>query len=249
MLGREARLREEEVVVMTHLLTVERALDVRRKTAHAAASEALARFDGLEPGERFVLVGGDSGGESLRRLQQERPGRFEWSPLVSGPPTWRTEIARRDIAVPGARGIEEALSWDHGRLEALEEAAFTERAEGDLQAAFDLYAEFAVGIRRHIGFEEKILFPAFEAMSAIPAATGPTAVMRSEHRRIERLLEDIAAGIGDAAAEVDVPRAQLLRILAEHDRTEERVLYPTIDRRLGPEGADRIVGEIQRYAV
>jgi uncharacterized protein (DUF2249 family)/hemerythrin-like domain-containing protein len=232
---------------MTHLLTVERALDVRGKPGDAAASEALARFDALDRGERFVLVAGDGGVETLRKLQAERPEAFEWSPLAYGPPVWRIEIARREPAKAGGRGVEEALSWDHDRLDALEQAAFEERAAGDLQAAFDLYAQFALGLRRHIGFEEEILFPSFEELSGMPPDAGPTAVMRAEHREIERLLDEIAGGIGDAAADVDAVRADLHRVLGEHNLKEEGVLYPTVDQRLGADGADRLVGRIQRY--
>jgi uncharacterized protein (DUF2249 family) len=234
---------------MTHLLTVERAVDVRGKKGDAAAAEALRRFDALDPGERFVLVSGDAGLETLRRLQAERAGAFEWSPLVCGPPTWRTEIARREPATTTSRGVGEALSWDHDRLEALEHAAFEERSSGDLQAAFDLYAEFALGLRRHIRFEEEILFPSFEELSRMPSTEGPTAVMRAEHREIEKLLEEIAGGIGDAAAHVDALRADLHRVLGEHNLKEEHVLYPTVDQRLGSEGADRMVAQIQRYGV
>ena len=230
---------------MTHLLTVERVLDARGKTTEAAAAEAVARFDALDPAERFVLVTADPATETLRRLQADRPGAFEWSPLVYGPPSWRTEIARRDAATTRERGIDEALSWDHDRLEALEAAAFAGRAAGDLQAAFDLYAEFALGLRRHIGFEEDILFPAFERLSGMPA--GPTTVMRAEHREIERLLEAIAGGIGDAAADVDGLRADLHRVLGEHNVKEEGVLYPMADNCLGAEDADRMVAQIQKY--
>ena len=232
---------------MTHLLTLDRCLDVRGKAADSAVAAILETFDSLAPGERFVLVAGDLGAPTLRRLQAERPGKFEWSPLAYGPPAWRTEIARRETTTGASRRVAEALAWDHERLDTLEEAAFAKRSGGDLQAAFDLYTEFVLGLRRHIGFEERILFPAFEAVAGLPAGLGPTAVMRAEHREIERLLEEIAGSIGDAASEVDVPRAQLQRVIAAHDFKEEQVLYPGIDRWLGPEGADRIVGEIQRY--
>ena len=130
---------------MTHLVTAERALDVRGREAGAAAAGTLEWFDSLGPGERFVLIGADAGGDVLRRLQAERPGAFDWSPLQSGPPVWRIEIGRCEASRPAGRGVNEALSWDHDRLDALEEAAFRARAAGDLAAAFDLYAEFAFG--------------------------------------------------------------------------------------------------------
>jgi uncharacterized protein (DUF2249 family)/hemerythrin-like domain-containing protein len=231
---------------MTHLVTAERALDVRGRSAGDAAAKALAWLDSLGPAERFVLVAADAGGETLRLLQAKRPGAFEWSPLQAGPPVWRIEIARAEASRASARGINEALSWDHDRLEDLEAAAFQARAAGDLAAAFDLYAEFAFGLRRHIGFEEDLLFPAFEAGSGMPPTAGPTAMMRAEHREILRLLEEIEAGIGDAAAPVAALRASFHAVLGEHNVKEEQVLYPAVDQLLR-DGADALVRRIQRY--
>ncbi len=232
---------------MTHLVTAERVLDVRGVPAVVAASEALGRFGALAPGERFVLVLSDSGRETLARLQAEQPGAFDWSPLQAGPPFWRIEIARRETSGDAARGINEALSWDHDRLDALESAAFRAREAGDLASAFDLYAEFAVGLRRHIGFEEDLLFPAFEAGAGMPPTAGPTAVMRAEHREILRLLEEIEMGIGDAAAPVAALRASFHDVLGEHNSKEEHVLYPGVDGLLGGDGASALVKRIQRY--
>ncbi len=232
---------------MTHLVTAERAVDVRSLSASAGTTEALSRFDSLSSGERFVLVSGGTAAEVLRRLQAERPGLFEWSPLASGPPVWRIEIARREASSGGSRGVNEALSWDHDRLDALEDAAFRARAAGDLQSAYDLYAEFAVGLQRHIGFEEELLFPAFEAGTGMPPTVGPTSVMRAEHREIRQLLDEIAACIGDAAAPVERLRARFHAVLGDHNLKEEHVLYPGTDDLLGSEEADRLVRQIQRY--
>jgi uncharacterized protein (DUF2249 family)/hemerythrin-like domain-containing protein len=232
---------------MTHLVTAERALDVRSLPPSAATAEALARFDSLPSGERFVLISGGAMPGILRRLQAERPGLFEWSPLASGPAVWEVEIARRETSSRGPRGINEALSWDHDRLDALEEAAFRMRAAGDLQSAYDLYAEFSAGLQRHIGFEEELLFPAFEAGTGMPPTAGPTAVMRAEHREIRELLERIAGGIGDAAAPVEPLREAFHAVLGDHNLKEERVLYPGIDDLLGPAGSDRLVRQIQSY--
>ena len=232
---------------MTHLVTAERALDVRGRPADAAAAEALAWFDSLGPAERFVLLAGDAGRETLSRLQAERPGAFEWSPLQAGPPVWRIEIARNSAPPTAARGVNEALSWDHDRLDDLEAAAFQARAAGDLPSAFDLYSEFAFGLRRHIGFEEDLLFPAFEQGTGMPPTAGPTAVMRTEHREILQLLEQIELGIGDAAAPVAALRALFHAVLGEHNVKEEQVLYPAVDQLLRDDGADALVRRIQRY--
>ncbi len=232
---------------MAHLATVERVLDVRGLGSAQRAPAALSRFDELAPGERFVIVSDGPCGATLRLLQADRPGLFEWSPLEVGPSLWRTEIARREAWPTSLRKIGEALSWDHDRLDALELAAFRARANGDLQSAFDLYADFAAGLNRHIAFEESIVFPAFEDRAGLPASAGPTAMMRAEHRQIRALLNQIDGGIGDAASSVEEVRRDFLALLAEHNLKEERVLYPTVDRLMGLEEADRLVRQVQIY--
>src|SRR5215475_13949134 len=133
---------------MGHAVLVERELDIRNTPGADAAERALSALDALSPGERFVLVSLDSSAGTLSRLQLERSGLFEWSPLVLGPPVWRVEVTRRTPSVPSRRRLAEALSWDHDRLEALEDAAFRARDSGDLQSAFDLFAQFTSGLTR-----------------------------------------------------------------------------------------------------
>jgi regulator of cell morphogenesis and NO signaling len=233
---------------MTQAVTAEQTLDLRTRPAAAGIEEALARFDRLAPGERFVLAAGDSAAEVLQKMQSERPGAFEWSLLETGPAAWRIEVARHEGPARPLRGIFEVLSWDHARLDALERAAFRARESGDLQTAFDLYSQFAVGLRRHIGFEEDLLFPAFEAKTGLSAKAGPTAVMRAEHREIRDLLEQIDGAIGDAASSPEGLRARFHAVMSEHNEKEEGVLYPGADDLLGPEEADRLVRRIQGYA-
>ena len=232
---------------MISVTIVERPLDLRCLPSGERSSQALASFDALAPGETSVLVSGDAGSDVLRRLQAERRGLFEWSVLEPGPAIWRIEITRRAGAAGPLRGVNEALSWDHDRLDALEEAAFGKRAAGDLASAYELYAEFAAGLKRHIGFEEEILFPAFEERAGFPPTAGPTAVMRAEHREIRELLDRIEAGIADAAAPVEELRRLLHAVLGDHNFKEEGILYPGTDELMGAEEADELVARIQRF--
>jgi uncharacterized protein (DUF2249 family) len=232
---------------MTITMTVERPLDLRSLSPAERSTAVLAFFDSVAAGERLVLISGDAGGDVLRRLQAERRGLFEWSVLEPGPAAWRIEIARREGPGAALRGVNEALSWDHDRLDALEKAAFEKRALGEFPLAGELYAEFAAGLKRHIGFEEQLLFPAFEERSGFPPTAGPTAVMRSEHREIRELLDRIEAGIADAAAPVEQLRRSFHVVLGEHNFKEEEVLYPGTDELLGPEEADRLVAKIQGF--
>ena len=106
------------------------------------------------------------------------------------------------------------------------------------------WAEFELGLRRHIGFEEEILFPGFEAGTGMSPQAGPTAVMRIEHREIERLLEAIRGALAGIADPLPL-RTELHRVLAAHNMKEEQVLYPMTDRALGPEESDILVSRIQ----
>jgi len=207
----------------------------------------LEAFDRLTPGERLVLAGADWGGELLRQLQSERRGLFEWSVLSSRPGERRVELARRADSAPAMRTVDEALSWDHDRLDALEREAFGRRAAGDFESAAEIFSGFAAGLRRHIRFEEEILFPAFETRAGIPPTAGPTAVMRVEHREIEELIGLIEAGMADPGSKVEALRLRLHDVLGDHNLKEEQVLYPTTDELLGEKEADALVARIQRF--
>jgi uncharacterized protein (DUF2249 family) len=220
-------------------------LDLRALPGGERVAAVFSAFDQLAPGQRLVLVVDHDPGHILPRFHQERGGLFEWSPLENGPDTWRLEIARR--VVSGPREVSEALSWDHDRLDDLEKKAFEERAAGRLADAATTYRVFALGLRRHIGFEEALLFPEFEARAGVPADAGPTAVMRAEHRKIEALLTEIEAGIADPASPVEEARATLHRVLGDHNFKEEQVLYPGTDRMLSEAERDDLVRRIQGY--
>jgi uncharacterized protein (DUF2249 family)/hemerythrin-like domain-containing protein len=233
---------------MTAIVSTRKPLDLRGRPSEENEARVVASLDGLAPGESLILLSAYAAGNLLRALQREQRGLFEWSVLAAGPPVWRVELARRSGGLGEPRGVNEALSWDHDRLDALEAEAFQRRASGDFVSAGERYAAFAAGLRRHIGFEEQILFPAFENASGMTPAAGPTAVMRAEHREIESLLGEIEAAIADSASAVEELRSRLHAVLLEHNLKEEEILYPMSDHFLGVEGADRLVAEIQRFA-
>ena len=230
---------------MPSMLT-SRTLDLRSLDAGAATARVLAAFDALEPGGSVELVAGDDLRPLLERLQGARSGEFEWSPLAEGPGLFRVELARRTTGT-GTRSVTEALAWDHDRLEKLEELAFEARAARRFAEAAASYAAFALGLRRHIGFEEDLLFPEFERRSLISKGAGPTMVMRAEHRTIESLIAAIERAIGDPNADADTSRQELHEVLADHNVKEERILYPGTDRLMAGEERDDLVRRIQAY--
>lgn len=220
-------------------------LDVRSLSGAGHAETVFAAFDKLRPGEAMVVITDHAPAGFLRHLQSNRPGLFEWSPLEMGPEVWRTEVTRRDAPLGAKRHVNEALSWDHDRLDALDRRAFEARAASDYVTALGLFGEFDRGLRRHIRFEEEILFPEFEERAGLPPHAGPTAVMRAEHREIEAVLEALCAVVGLPGASAETLREDLKRILGWHNEKEENILYPGADKLLTDEESDALVRRIQ----
>lgn len=205
---------------------------------------ALAAFDALSAGQSLVIRAGREPRELLSQLQAERKGTFEWSLLEAQPSCCRVQLTRRAANRGARRELTEALAWDHDRLDELEQQAFNLLAGGDRAGAQAAWSEFTVGLRRHIRFEEALLFPAFEEGLEVTPEAGPTAVMCAEHREIERLIEAIGQAL--VAGEAPLPlRSALHRVLGEHNLKEERMLYPATDQVLDPEERDALVARIQ----
>src|SRR5262249_9462207 len=221
-----------------------RTIDVRELQGPNHCQTVLAAFDSLASGETLVVVSDHEPRKLLRHLQADRKGEFEWSPLEQGPQRFRTELTRRAAARGSLRAVNEALAWDHDRLEAIEARAFRLYAEGDRAGAREAWPGSERGRRRHIRCEEEILFPASESGTGAPAGRGPVPVMKLEHRRIERLLEDIGRALAGGGAPLPL-RVELHLVLGEHNAKEEGVLYPMTDGCLGPEGSDALVTRSQ----
>jgi iron-sulfur cluster repair protein YtfE (RIC family) len=125
------------------------------------------------------------------------------------------------------------LSWDHDRLDAILADVALKVDAGKMGEARDTYRGFDHGLRRHIRIEEELLFPLFEARTGV--VSGPTAVMRSEHREIERAIGLMREALGRGDADGFREGLRFLRaVLPDHNAKEEHVLYPTTDRLLSP---------------
>jgi hemerythrin-like domain-containing protein len=125
------------------------------------------------------------------------------------------------------------LTVDHRRLTTLFDQARRLVDEGALAQATDAFQTFAQRARHHMRIEERWLFPCFEERTA--SCTGPTAMLRGEHRRLERLLDEAAAALerGSAADFRDVCR-RLTLIVEDHTFHEEEKLYPVLEEILSP---------------
>jgi uncharacterized protein (DUF2249 family)/hemerythrin-like domain-containing protein len=207
--------------------------------------QAFEAFDRLQPGERVTVALRRAPGPLLARFQAERKGQFDWTPTSDGPEVYSVEVSRRDAERGAWRTVNEALSWDHDRLDDLESRAFAARDRGDFAEAKACYAVFAFGLRRHIRFEEELLFPEFESRIGLSPSMGPTAVMRDEHREILECLGRIERGIGESNSDLESVRHALHSVLGNHNLKEENIVYPETDRALTPVERDALVARIQ----
>jgi iron-sulfur cluster repair protein YtfE (RIC family) len=140
---------------------------------------------------------------------------------------------------------------DHDRLDGLFKN-FQELKRTDFPKAKEYFREFMFGLQRHIIWEEEILFPLFDQKTGM-YNSGPTEVMRQEHRLIRKYLEAIHDKVKARDPESDYHEQMLLNTLFMHNQKEEYILYPAIDRSLGDKERESIFTSMQnvpeeRYA-
>ncbi|QID17207.1 hemerythrin domain-containing protein [Nitrogeniibacter mangrovi] len=127
---------------------------------------------------------------------------------------------------------------DHTRCDMLFSEAEACAQAGQWRSCAALTAQFAETVLNHFSIEENAIFPGFEASTGM--TSGPTAVMRSEHEQMRRLLEALgnaarnedADGFGDSAE-------TLLILMQQHNLKEENILYPMCEQALADDAGVR----------
>jgi len=123
---------------------------------------------------------------------------------------------------------------DHRRLDALLRRSISVPGQVDLVP----FGEFRAGILKHIGMEEKVLFPAARHAREAPLALA--ARLRVDHGAIAALL-------------VPTPTpalvAEILSVLGPHNRREEEPggIYEACDEAVGPAEAERLVQQLRAF--
>ena len=128
--------------------------------------------------------------------------------------------------------INDHYTEDHDRLDQLFVRFQTLKAS-DRQEAAASFDKFHAGLEQHIVWEEEILFPSFE--SKFGGVSGPTEVMRWEHRQIRGFLGAISKKLTQEDWDTAQEESALLSVLSAHNHKEENILYPTIDQVTGDE--------------
>lgn len=134
------------------------------------------------------------------------------------------------------------MGEDHDRLDGIFKE-FKSAKNTDKNKARSLFHEFKVGLQRHIVWEEEILFPLFENKTGMHD-TGPTAVMRMEHKKIKDFLERIHSSLGKNIQTKGLEDG-LIEVLTEHNNKEESILYPWIDDFVGEGGKEEAFAKME----
>lgn len=139
--------------------------------------------------------------------------------------------------------IKSTLEADHARCDALFAEAESAVASGDWKQAAAALGLFDAALSRHLAMEEGVLFPAFE--QATGNASGPTVVMRSEHRQLRDITADARRALEQHASDDFFAAVETMRIMmGQHNLKEEGILYPMAGRFL-KDSAEQLLEAMQ----
>lgn len=140
--------------------------------------------------------------------------------------------------------ISDFFEKDHNRLDNLFKQ-FQASKSNDFALAKSCFKEFMFGLKRHIVWEEEILFPIFEQKTGM-RDSGPTAVMRFEHELINKALDGIHKKIKEGRIDTELEESSLMEVLVEHNSKEEGILYPAMDQLLTPPEVNMVFEKIKK---
>ncbi len=137
-------------------------------------------------------------------------------------------IAKRALFMSS---VSHLMSHDHRRCDDLFATAESAIDAMDFDAAAQAWAEFHEATEAHFGLEESALFPAFEEVTGM--TSGPTVVMRGEHKVMRTLLQTVGEAIAKEDASAALGHCQsLIMYMQQHNMKEEQVLYPMLNGQL-----------------
>ena len=140
--------------------------------------------------------------------------------------------------------ISHYLTDDHRRCDHLLATCEAKIAASTWNAADEATATFREALLRHFAMEEEILFPELEQVNAM--ASGPTDVMRMEHRQMCQLLDELTEAVHARDPDTCFGDLETLHMISQqHNAKEEGILYPLADQSL-QDGTDTLVERFHR---
>jgi iron-sulfur cluster repair protein YtfE (RIC family) len=136
-----------------------------------------------------------------------------------------------------AASLVDYFTTDHRGCDAVWADVEAAADAGDAARLATEWQRFQGGLLRHLGMEEQLMFPAFEAATGMTG--GPTQVMRMEHEQMRGLLEQMYAAVARGDTEELLDQGDTLNILIQqHNMKEEGMLYPMAERALQVDWAE-----------
>jgi len=200
------------------------------KLSSPGLDELSAAVSGLGAQEKLLVTCGENFFSIIPDLQNKLNGAFLWAPLVAGPDVWKGEVWKTSD-----ESLHESvigyMSYDHKRCDGLYAEAEAAWNEGNAELAAEKLKSFDLGMKRHLGEEENILFPAFTEATGMVG--GPVQVMLMEHDQMRGVL----AQMSDAVAANDMDTAialgdTMVILMQQHNVKEEGILYPMIEQHI-----------------
>lgn len=141
--------------------------------------------------------------------------------------------------------IREFMSQNHKDCDLLFSNAENAVSKGEWELATQEYSKFIHSMKKHLGVEEKDLFPAFEAATGI--VSGPTEMMRMEHDQMRELFSEMQDALAEKNNDDYLGVAETLLILMQqHNMKEEQILYTMMDQHLS-ENTDQLQKKFQDW--
>ena len=192
--------------------------------------ELSAAVSGLGIQEKLLVECTEDFFSIIPELQKNLPDTFLWAPLIAGPDVWKGEIWKTSD-----ESLHESvigyMSYDHKRCDELYAEAEAAWNEGNPELAAEKLKSFDLGMKRHLGEEENILFPAFAEATGMVG--GPVQVMLMEHDQMRGVLTQISEAM--AANDMDTAIAlgdTMVILMQQHNVKEEGILYPMIEQHI-----------------
>jgi len=143
--------------------------------------------------------------------------------------------------------ISQYLSADHDHCDNLFIEAENAAAKAQWNNAEALFYSFRSGTELHFSREELVLFPAFEQATTLSG--GPTEVMRSEHRQMRRILQELEEALKKRDIDQFLGETEtLLPLMQQHNLKEESMLYRIASQVLANQ-ADVLIEKMQALEV
>jgi iron-sulfur cluster repair protein YtfE (RIC family) len=149
--------------------------------------------------------------------------------MSSGDAVPRIDCCSKEFA---CMSITAPLFQHHKHCDEIFASAEDACANGNWAAGEKAFALLLNQLETHFTSEEEVLFPAFEAATGM--TSGPTEVMRGEHRQMRDLLAQMQGALASRDGDGFGGSAETLLILMQqHNMKEENILYPMCDNALG----------------